>query len=345
VSPAPGAEGVQEIGEGVFAYLQRGGWGMSNAGLIAGSGSALLIDTLYDVHLTERMLGALRRATPAAERIDTVVNTHANGDHCWGNQAVRGARIIASRAAAEEMQALSPGLMSALVSASRIIARTPKTMRSLLGLLGRLGVPRVTALEEAADFVVEHFGAFDFRGVTLTPPTESFEGRLELTVGGTGVELIEVGPAHTRGDAIVHLPHARVAFSGDILFIGSHPIIWEGPVENWIRACDRLLELDVDVIVPGHGPITDKQGVARTREYWVMLSDTVKAGHAAGASGEDIARELFDRGFDGWTESSRVAVNVDTLLRSSNAGAAQRDPLEMLAAMARLERLEREKKG
>ena len=60
-------------------------------------------------------------------------------------------------------------------------------------------------------------------------------------------ELVEVGPAHTKGDVFVHVPSSRVVFSGDILFAGSHPIMWQGPVENWIRACDRLLALDVDV--------------------------------------------------------------------------------------------------
>src|SRR5262249_24894704 len=150
---------------------------------------------------------------------------------------------------------------------------------------------------------------FDFRGIKLTPPTETFEGRLELDVGGTKVELIEVGPAHTKGDVLVHVPKARVAFTGDILFIGMHPIIWEGPVENWIRACDRLLELDVDVIVPGHGPITNKEGVRRTKEYWESLLAAARDGKRAGASADEIARELYRKGFDGWTEASRLAVN------------------------------------
>lgn len=73
---------LREIGNGVYAYLQEGSWGFSNAGLVTASGGALLVDTLYDLTLTARMLDEMRRANDAASRIDTLVNTHANGDPC-----------------------------------------------------------------------------------------------------------------------------------------------------------------------------------------------------------------------------------------------------------------------
>jgi cyclase len=96
--------GLVEVGEGVWAWLQGdGSWGWSNAGLVTGSGEALLVDTLFDWRLTREMLAAMRAATPAAARIATVVNTHSNGDHCYGNALVEGAEIVATRAAAEEM--------------------------------------------------------------------------------------------------------------------------------------------------------------------------------------------------------------------------------------------------
>jgi cyclase len=78
---------------------------------------------------------------------------------------------------------------------------------------------------------------------------------LTIRVGDRELHLLEVGPAHTRGDTLVHAPAERVLFSGDILFSGAHPIAWAGPVSNWIAACDRILAMDVEVIVPGHGPL------------------------------------------------------------------------------------------
>src|ERR1700704_4423147 len=96
--------GLREVGDGLYAYFQPdGSWGWSNAGLIVDGEATLLVDTLFDLRLTGDMLAEMRRAVPAAERIETLVNTHANGDHTFGNQLVEGARILASERTAQEM--------------------------------------------------------------------------------------------------------------------------------------------------------------------------------------------------------------------------------------------------
>ena len=79
-------------------------------------------------------------------------------------------------------------------------------------------------------FVGEALGPFSFREVRLRRPDRTFRGELALEVGGREVRLIEVGPAHTPGDLIVHVPDTRVVFAGDILFIGVTPVMWAGPV-------------------------------------------------------------------------------------------------------------------
>ncbi len=327
---------LEMLGDGAYAYLQPGGWGFSNAGLITSGSASLLVDTLYDLRLTRDMLATMRRASAAAARIDAVVNTHANGDHCWGNRALPDAKIISSRETAEEMAELSPKLMNALVRGARGIVSAGPLARWPLSLLGRLGVRRARALLDAAPFIVEAFGAFDFGEVTLRAPTTTFEEELVLTLGDKAVHLIQVGPAHTRGDTLVYVPANRVVFTGDILFMGSHPIMWEGPVSNWVRACDVLLALDVDIVVPGHGPLTDKTGVREAREYWVALGRAVRAGNAGGASAREISRAL--RADYRLAEGERVIVSVDTALRELAGNRSRRDPLLLLAEMARCAR-------
>lgn len=325
-----------EVADGVHAYLQRGSWGYNNAGLITDGTDSLLVDTLYDSTLTRRMLDAMQRVVPAAARIDTVVNTHANGDHCWGNQVFSGSRIIASRAAAAEMRELPPRKMHALVGASRAISKMPPLARRFLRTLGKLGVPRIGALSEGAEFAVACFGEFDIGNVKLTLPTQTFDGDLTLEVGARQVQLIEVGPAHTKGDVIAFLPKQRVVFTGDLLFINSHPIIWEGPIANWIAACDRLLALDVDVVVPGHGPVTDKHGIQDTRDYWVEILDAAKRGMADRASPDDVARDMLGSRPD-WNEAHRLVVNLDTAYRDLSNDRSLRDPVALFARMSRLE--------
>ncbi len=338
-SPTPGRDSeLRVIGDGAYAYLQRdGSWGWSNAGLVTSRGDALLVDSLYDLNLARRMLDTMRRETPAADNIETVVNTHADGDHCWGNQLVAGADIVSSRRAAEQMRTFSPKVMKALVTAARLAVTFGAGARHVTALLGRAGIARAVAFGEAAQFVADKFGSFDFEGIELCPPTTTFDGELSLKVGDKDVHLIEVGPAHTRGDTIVHVPADRVVFSGDILFIGSHPILWEGPVENSIRACDRILALDVDTIVPGHGPVTDKKGVQRVKEYWEYLRTESRRRFDAGLSPHDAARDIALDGFADWIDRERIAVNVDTIYREFSGDRSKRDPLALLALMARLE--------
>ena len=307
--------GLHEIGGGCYAYLQPdGGWGYSNAGLVAGDGASLLVDTLFDLKLTHAMLESMTGITRSAP-IATVVNTHANGDHCYGNQLVAGAEIVASSATAHEMTEVPPSMMAALNSADGEI-----------GTLFR-----------------QFFGDFSFDGIDLALPTRTFDGRLDVEVGGRTVELIEVGPAHTRGDTIAYCADAKVVFTGDILFIGGAPIVWAGPLENWIAACDLIASLDVDAIVPGHGPVTDKAGVAGVRDYLSAVLSGATAMHANGIDAFEAARELArelhgsSSAFGSWQEIGRIAVNVDTVYRGLDSAYRTPNVIEQFKNMAAIE--------
>jgi cyclase len=327
--------GLQEVADGVFAYLQPdGSWGWANAGLVIDGGSSLLVDTLYGNAQTRTMLEEMARLSPAARAIDVVVNTHANGDHCWGNQLVPTEEILATRRAAEEMRLLQPRQQAMLVNASKLASRGGWPAKMLMRGLGHLGLRRLGAVGVAADFVTEIFGDFDFDGITITPPTKTFTGEHTLRVGDTPAVCIEVGPAHTTGDAIVHLPEQRVVFTGDILFAGAHPIMWEGPVDNWIAACDRIVAMDVDVVVPGHGPVSDETAIEALGGYLRYLRDEAHARQDAGMSSLDAALDIDLSDYADWGEPERIVVNVDALF-AERRGESKRDPVVMFELMAR----------
>jgi glyoxylase-like metal-dependent hydrolase (beta-lactamase superfamily II) len=306
---------LTEVGTGCLAYLQGdGGWGWSNAGLVVGDGASLLVDTLFDLNLTQRMLDALGDHTRAAP-IGTVVNTHANGDHCYGNQLVGNAQIVSSAATAEEMGAVPPSLLAGLNAAPG----------------------------EVGDLFRSFFGEFEFDGIELRPPDRTFEGRLELEVGGRVVELIEVGPAHTAGDTLAVVPDAGVVYTGDILFIGGTPIVWAGPLSNWVAACDLMLGMDAETIVPGHGPVTDKAGVTVVRDYLVYVDAEASARHEAGMDAFDAARDIgravgASEEFGALGEFGRIAVNVDAVYRQLDPSYQAPDVVEQFRRMAELER-------
>jgi len=300
---------VHEVADGCHAYLQpHGGWGYSNAGLVVGDGRSLLVDTLFDLKLTDAMLAAMSPLTRTAP-VTTVVNTHANGDHCYGNERVANAEIIASKSAAEEMAHVPPAMLAALNKAPG----------------------------EVGELFRRFFGDFDFDGITFTPPTRTFEGRLDVDVAGRVVELIEVGPAHTNGDVIVHVPDAKVVYTGDILFINGTPIVWAGPLENWIAACDLISALGAEVVVPGHGPVTDLAGVAQVRDYLSYILREASVRQDAGMDAFDAARDIALGDFAAWGEFGRVCVNVDTVYRSRDAQHRSPDVVEQFRRMAAIE--------
>jgi cyclase len=303
--------GLHELGEGLYTYLQPdGGWGWSNAGLITAEGTSLLVDTLFDLNLTRDMLDAMR---PITDRhpIDQAFNTHGNGDHWFGNELLPEGIPIVATAGAVDVMCASP----------------PAAVHILFNELD-LG-PAFHA------FAQSKYAHFDFASVSERLPTQTFEGRKDLTVGDRTVQLIEVGPAHTVGDAIAYVPDARAVFTGDILFIEGTPLMWAGPVSNWLTACDRILELNAATIVPGHGPVTDHSGVRDVQRYLTYVRDEAKTRFEAGLNDEAAADDIDIADFRDWGDPERIAANVANLYREFDPELPVLSPPELFVKMAR----------
>ena len=302
----PFNKGLSDLGNNIYCYLQPdGGWGWSNAGLIVDGDESLIVDTLFDEDLTLEMLDSMKKAEPKGmKNIRALINSHSNGDHCNGNNCVDTEEVISSEATLEEMSHESPEMMAAL------LIQAPE-----MGTLGK--------------YFLECFGSFNFEGVTKRLPNTTFTGQTQRQVGDKIVELIEVGPAHTNGDVLVHVPTDKVVFTGDILFIEGHPILWAGPVKNWINACDRIISMEVDFVVPGHGPVTDSRGVKAVRDYLVYIDTESRKRFESGLSALEAAKEIDLDLFSTWGDAERIAVNVNSLYREYK-GEEKREEITLL---------------
>ena len=302
----PFNKGLSDLGNNIYCYLQPdGGWGWSNAGLIADGDESLIVDTLFDEDLTLEMLDSMKSAEPKGmKNIRALINSHSNGDHCNGNNCVDTDEVISSEATLEEMSHESPEMMAALLK------QAPE-----MGTLGK--------------YFLECFGSFNFEGVTKRLPNTTFTGETQRQVGDKIVELIEVGPAHTNGDILVHVPSDKVVFTGDILFIEGHPILWAGPVKNWINACDRIISMEVDFVVPGHGPVTDNRGVKAVRDYLAFIDTESRERFESGMSALEAAKEIDLDLFSTWGDGERIAVNVNSLYREYK-GEEKREEITLL---------------
>jgi glyoxylase-like metal-dependent hydrolase (beta-lactamase superfamily II) len=286
------------VADGVWACLQEDkGLGWSNSGLI-GAGGGMAVDTFYDLPLTRALID---QYVGVLGQVPTrLLNTHHNGDHCWGNQlfAEAGTEIIGHRECAARVgKDLDPKLAVALQEAE------PGTLP-----------PHLEQLAQA-------YKAFDFTGVVPTPPTTLLDGDDRVDLGEVEVQLLFVGPAHTAGDVVAWLPESRVLFTGDVLFHQCTPIGWEGTFAQWIGALERLEALEPAVVVPGHGPLCDVDGLRAEREYLTFVRAEAVEHHAAGRSAWEAAQRIELGPFAAWNEPWRLPFQVHRAYRELEGGA------------------------
>ena len=295
---------LREIANDVYACLQEDrGLGWSNSGLI-NRGGGLVIDTFWDLPHTRELIRQYARVWAQPTR--RVLNTHHNGDHCWGNQLFAGAEIIGHRLCAASFGKERPEAMQAAKSAAK------SSPNPALAAFGR-------ALEP-----------YDFSGIELTPPTKLIDDHLTLDLDGLRAELLYVGPAHTAGDVIVHLPEHRVVFTGDILFRLCTPIGWEGTFDNWIAALDRIVELAPEVIVPGHGPLCGVEGPREMRAYLEYVRGEARRAFAAGIPVLEAAKRIDLGPYANWTEPERLVFSVERAYRECR-GEPYDAPVDVMA--------------
>ncbi|MER0449925.1 MBL fold metallo-hydrolase [Streptomyces sp. Edi4] len=310
------ASDLRQIAPGVFAWRPRadGVWGLANCGLITSHGDAILVDTPYTPALTDTFLDAARVAA-GHTAFNRVAVTHANGDHTWGLQQLPGAEIIATRATLEH-QCLEP---------------TPQQLFTLCH--------DADPNQALGWYVRRHFGRFDFSDIQVLPPTTTFTGRLDLRVGSIPVELLEVGPAHTVGDLIVHLPEQRVVFAGDVVFSGDHPSHWAGPLKRISDACRRILALAPEWIVPGHGPLMTPDALRDHVAYLDDLAEQAALLHAQGLTALEAARVLLkeDR-YPGLALPERLAITLGTEFHHLREDSSTPDLLALMTQAAHIAR-------
>lgn len=244
----------------------------ANSGFVK-AGEGLVVDTQADLGHAEEMrrhFGQVWERPPG-----TVVNTHEDIDHVAGNQLFGDAEIIAQQLTAEHM-----------ASADKV-CRLQKAMGSAPGRLGlRVAAP---GLHGVGRYLAEHY---DFTGVEPTKAQTTFAERLDLDLDGLRAELIHVGPAHSRGDTIVHVPEERVVFAGDVVFCEVAPMGWEGTHEGWIAALDLIESLEPEAIVPGHGPVCTVEDMNEMRAYMQRVRSQAEAWRAQGLSSVDAAARI-----------------------------------------------------
>jgi cyclase len=146
--------------------------------------------------------------------------------------------------------------------------------------------------------------------LTLSPPTTTLRGGATYRYGSIVVDVIPNHPAHTFGDLMVYLPEQKILFAGDVAFYYVTPAGHNAQLTKWIDAVDRISKMDVDVIVPGHGPVGTKAELSATRAYLDLICEETRKRYAMGMSPGRAAADLPLGRFAAWTNPERNAWNT-----------------------------------
>jgi cyclase len=282
---------VQEVSEGVYAYVQHdGSWWINNAGFMVGSRGVVSVDACATEARTRAYLTAIAKLSKQPVR--TLINTHHHGDHTFGNYLFPAATIVGHE-------------------------------RSR-GALTAWGMPR------SEPFWTE----VEWGEIELAPPFLTFEESLTVHVDDLRCEVRHMGhPAHTDNDSVVWLPDRKVLFSGDLLFKGGTPFVFQGSIAGALETLDDLEQLGAETIVPGHGAVCGPEVFAEIRRYLHFVQSVAAAGVAAGVSPLEAALDTDLDQFSDLLDSERIVGNLYRAY-SEERGEPWGTPLDASAALA-----------
>jgi glyoxylase-like metal-dependent hydrolase (beta-lactamase superfamily II) len=147
-------------------------------------------------------------------------------------------------------------------------------------------------------------------------PDITIEPRGTIHLGGKAAEIYWFGRAHTDGDVVVLFPQDGVLAAGDMFTVGEGtPQLIDynggGSAKEWTATVEKVLKLDFDTVVPGHGGVVKKADMQAFRTSTQRLTQLVTAAVKAGKSRADV--EALMRMEFGW-QDFHVQMALDGLI-------------------------------
>jgi cyclase len=269
---------VKEIAPGVFfryssisATDKNVPFGGSNNIWVVFQDFVVVIDANFPSG-AEEVVAAVKKTTDKPIRY--VFDTHHHGDHAYGNA------VFASRGASVVAQA----------NCARLL--------------------RVDGPREFAEAGKGPDGRKDVRDSKLKVPDVIFDDGFVLDDGTQRVEFLFFGHAHTAGDACAYLPKHKILCTGDACVNGAFNFMGHSDSASWVRALEKMQQLDVKYVCPGHGPVAGKDLLEKQKRYFVELRREVRKGIDARKDVEQIIKDIDLSWYKEWTGTTPAGDNV-----------------------------------
>ncbi len=249
-----------------------------NATLILDDEACILVDNRENIPLAKELQKDIRLVTDRP--IKYIINTHYHGDHVFGNQVFS--------------------------EAVEIIGH--KNVRSTL----------LETEKQHKKLFSDYFKVPGLDKVVITPPTLTFHKELSLQFGDKTANIIHPGTAHTDTDAYIYVPELRLLITGD-LFLNGRLVFSGDPhcsITGCIKAVEEMERLDVVTVIPGHGPVGNKDNLLTFRGYLEKLLAAVKQEMDNGRSLAEMKESLELPDYKDWGHYENfLGVNIETAYR------------------------------
>jgi glyoxylase-like metal-dependent hydrolase (beta-lactamase superfamily II) len=283
------AHRFQELAPGVYAALPTGTVNVvSNSLVVINQDDVLIVDSHATPAAARVLVEEIKTLTP--KPVKYVVDTHHHWDHAHGNQIfgpdvqLIGHEYVRQMLLTDILESRSfrsfidpvPGQIETI--RKQLAAEADATRKQQLAT--RLAVQE--AYWEAT------------KEIKPTPPNVTYQSQMTLMRGDREIRLLFLGRGHTGGDTVIYLPKEKIAATGDLI-VGSLPFMYMGDafLNEWPDTMEKVLQLDVTTIVPGHGdPFTDKERVRHYQAYLRDLWNQAAAFKTQGVPADEAARRV-----------------------------------------------------
>ncbi|MGD8905026.1 MAG: MBL fold metallo-hydrolase [Anaerolineae bacterium] len=290
---------LEQLADGVYAAIASpGGKAFSNGGIVDLGDQTLVFDAFETPAAARDLRSAAEQLT--GRPVTYLIISHCHADHWGGNQAFAPeTAIITTHGIRQEMPDAmgwmidlkeNPSELEQAIQETRERLETEKDERQRASLTA--SIARMTGWQEILP-------TFELRY-----PEQTFSGKLVFYGTRRHAELVEVAPGHTDSDAYLLLPDDRIVFMGDLGFLQCQPFMVYCDPQAWVAQLAQMEQLDVEVFVPGHGPLGTRADVALQREYITLLEELVTQSIADGLNVEETLQKTLPAPFDSWLHSS-----------------------------------------
>jgi phosphoglycerate dehydrogenase-like enzyme/glyoxylase-like metal-dependent hydrolase (beta-lactamase superfamily II) len=268
---------VRQLAPGVFfrysaiSATDPGIFGGCNNTWVVFDDYVVVIDANFPKEAAD-VIAAIKQTTDKPIRY--VLDTHHHGDHAYGNAVFGkiGAQVVAQ------------------TNCARLL--------------------RVDGPKQFAEAGHGPGGRKDIAESSLKTPNIVFDDKLVVEDGTQRVEFLFMGHAHTAGDAVAYLPKHKILCTGDACVNGAYNFMGHSDSASWVRALEKMQQLDVKLVCPGHGPLAGKDLLERQKRYFVELRQAVKKGLDASQTAAELAERIDLPWYKEWTGVKPPGDNV-----------------------------------